>query len=206
VGPLSSFRISTIDPLTGACAGVGPRQHGVHGNRRRGGALEIQPQRGHHTRSRPHLICISTRCERDKLGDQIMKDLRAVLDILADEANAAMPPRTALQSNKDAPPRERLAERIAREPLLRGKIDAACENYARTLTWPALSEAEIIFAHDRLLEGIRFGKWLLKHVPAMPAVPTHEWIRTLLIDSWHHHGVLRWREQIKTMGPFPEWL
>jgi hypothetical protein len=135
-----------------------------------------------------------------------MKDLRAVIEILAQEANAAMPPRAALQGSKDAPPRDRLTERIAREPLLRGKIDAACENYARTLKWPNLSEAEIIFAHDRLLEGIRFGKWLLKHLPPVEPAATEQWVRMLLIDAWHYCGLRRWRDQINTMGPFPDWL
>jgi hypothetical protein len=94
--------------------------------------------------------------------------LNTALGRLESEFRRAAGPREVHQASSPDSPRARLERRVAREPVLREAIDAACRQWAQGEAWPISDPETSVFIWDRIVEARIFGEWLSRRVDLAP--------------------------------------
>jgi len=91
---------------------------------------------------------------------------------------------------------------LALESVLRSEVDTTCRAFAITPgavpCIPATPEVAYLL-HFRLLSGIEFAQFLQRSGFGNSERDPQDWLKFLLIDSWHGYLVHEWRAAFSKM-------
>jgi len=84
------------------------------------------------------------------------------------------------------------SHRLVREPLVRGAIDEACMEFAKTKRLPMMNAETAVFFWDRFDQGYELCGWALRNNVQFPTKTTYDLLKLFLVEFWFYSGHLRW--------------
>ncbi len=82
--------------------------------------------------------------------------------------------------------------RLVRESQIRGAIDDACIEFARTGKLPLMDPETAVFVWDRFNQAYELCGWARRQGVEFPYRSTADLLKLFLVEFWFYSGHLRW--------------